>query len=280
MTLDDIADRLYGLDPAQFTAARDQAAREHPGHAGEIKALRRPTAGAAVVNALARAEPELLAQVLKLGPALARAQQDGDAVALRELGAQRRQLVDAVVRQAATSAGRSLTPAVRAEVSSTLEAGLVDAAAADAVRSGRLVRALAFAGFGGVDLADAVALPEPAPRRTPKQPPPPYTGPSAAELAAAESAALEAGGALDDAVRKRAAAVDAQRQAAERVVQSKRMLTDLEAQRVDAQQELAAAEHHQADERERRDRADAVLSTAEGAAEAAREVLDALRRQS
>ncbi len=48
---------------------------------------------------------------------------------------------------------------MRDEVAATLEAGLSDPASADAVRSGRLVRALSYAGFGGVDLDGAVAAP-------------------------------------------------------------------------------------------------------------------------
>ena len=85
------------------------------------------------------------------------AQSGGDADALRTLGAQRRELVEAVVGAAVGLAGRTVTAAVREEVAATLEAALSDPASADAVRSGRLVRPLSYAGFGGVDLSGAVA---------------------------------------------------------------------------------------------------------------------------
>ncbi len=278
MTLDEIADRLYALEPAEFTAARDQAAKQHREHAREIKALRRPTAGAAVVNALARSEPELLDQLLALGPALAKAQQDGDGVALRQLGDRRRQLIEAVVQQAAGATDRPVTAAARGEVASTLEAGLVDTAAADAVRSGRLVRPLAFAGFGGVDLADAVALPSRSARRAPKQPTPPEPGPGPAQLAAAESAALEAAGALDDAVRHHAATVDAQEQAVHQWGRARAVLLDLQERLAQSEREVVAAEKRVVGEQERRDRADAALADAQSSAETARAALDALLR--
>ena len=153
---------LYALPPEEFTAARDaevRAARK----AGEreqakaLAALRRPTVSAHVVNALARAEPALLEQLLELGRQLAQAQAGGQGEALRSLGEQRRALVEAVADRAAAAADRALPPAVRAEVVATLEAALGDPASGAAVRTGRLVRPLSYAGFGGVDLEGAVA---------------------------------------------------------------------------------------------------------------------------
>ena len=153
---------LYALPPEEFTAARDAEVRAARG-AGEreqakaLAALRRPTASAHAVNALARAEPELLAQLLELGQQLAQAQAAGQGEALRSLGEQRRALVEAVADRAAAAAGRALPPAVRVEVVATLEAALADPASGQAVRTGRLVRPLSYAGFGGVDLQGAVA---------------------------------------------------------------------------------------------------------------------------
>ena len=202
------ADDLYSLAPEEFTAARDAAAKQAKAEgdkaaADALKALRKPTVSAWLVNRLADEQGELLGQLLELGPALAQAQSGGDAAQLRALGAERRQLVDALVGAAVDIAGRAVNAAVREEVASTLEAALADPASADAVRSGRLVRALSYAGFGAVDLSDAVA---PAPRATtpraePERKPDRKAEQRAARVAAAEQAALDAAGRLDDAVR-------------------------------------------------------------------------------
>ena len=207
---------LYCLPPEDFTAARDAAAKEAKAGgdaeaAKALKALRKPSVAAWLMNGLVAREPALLEQLLDLGPALAQAQAAGEGDALRKFGAQRRALVGAVVDRAVDLAGRPVTTAVRDEVAATLEASLSDAASADAVRSGRLVRALSYAGFGGVDLDGAVAAPPP-----PEQPESPDQGP------AAETAALEAAGALDDAVRAcerlTAQANDAEQQVAQAIL--------------------------------------------------------------
>ena len=156
------AEDLYRLPPEQFTAARDAEAKRRKGEgdkegAAELAALRRPSVAAWLLNRLADTSPDLLTGLLDLGPGLAQAQSTGDAAALRSLGAQRRQLVEAVTGAAVAAGGRAVTAAVREEVAGTLEAALSDPRSAQAVRSGRLVRALSYAGFGEVDLSGAVA---------------------------------------------------------------------------------------------------------------------------
>jgi hypothetical protein len=156
------AAELYLLPPEDFTAARDAAAAQAKADgdrpaAADLKALRRPSVAAWLVNRLAVHEAELLDSLLGLGPELAQAQSSGSGDLLRELSGQRRALVEAVTARAVALADRQVPSAVRAEVSGTLEAALSDPGSAQAVRSGRLVRALSYAGFGGVDLAGAVA---------------------------------------------------------------------------------------------------------------------------
>ena len=197
-------EELYRLPPEDFTAARDEAAKAaraagDADHAKELRALRRPTVSAWLVNLLVREQAGLVEQLLELGPALAAAQAQGQGDELRALGAQRRELVDAVVRQAVELAGRDVTAAVRDEVAATLETALADADAAEAVRSGALVRPLSYAGFGGVDLEGAVARTTTTPARKPATKAP--SDDRAQRVAAAEQAALEAAGRLDDAVR-------------------------------------------------------------------------------
>jgi len=157
------ADELYRLPPEQFTAARDALAKrlrrdgDREG-AADVAALRRPSVAAWLVNRLAEQSPDLLTQLVDLGPELARAQTGSDAAALRELGAQRHALVEAVSGTAVEAGGRPVSAAVREEVHATLDAALADPASAAAVRSGRLVRALSYAGFGEVDLVGASSL--------------------------------------------------------------------------------------------------------------------------
>src|SRR3954470_373207 len=169
MGVEEVADELYALPPEDFTAARAAAAKADKAAAKDINALRKHTVRAWLVNTLARHEPDLLNELLALGPALAKAQSSGKGDPLRELGDQRRQLVSAVTDKAFEAADREPTAALRSEVESTLEAALADPATADAVRTGRLTRALSYAGFGGVDLEGAVAVgpTRGAPRKTP-----------------------------------------------------------------------------------------------------------------
>jgi hypothetical protein len=160
VTLEEIADRLYALPPEDFTAARADEAKAAGKPLGkQVAALRRPTVSAWIVNTLARAEPKMLEQLLALGPALADAQRGQNKELLVSLGEQRRRLVGAVTRRAFEVSGRAPLGSALGEVESTLEAALADPASADAVRSGRLVRPLSYAGFGEVDVTGAVAAP-------------------------------------------------------------------------------------------------------------------------
>jgi hypothetical protein len=182
-----VADELYGLDPAEFTAGRDERARQARA-AGDkdvgdaIKKLRRPTASAALLNRLVREAPGQVRDLLDLGEALREAQEALAGDELRSLSARRRPMIHAVAQEAkrlAAEAGRTVSDQVEREIEATLEAALADPAAAGALRSGRLTTALRYAGFGGVDVTDAVALPgaaaappaEPATRPRPDTPP-------------------------------------------------------------------------------------------------------------
>jgi hypothetical protein len=156
MDLDRVAAELYALPPEEFTAARDRQVRAaraagQGALAAGIRALRKPTQGAWVVNLLARERSEALSALLDLGASLREAQHKLQGDELRRLSAQRSQVVGALAQEAAevaAAAGRAPTPAVLREVGQTLDAALADPAAADAVRAGRLASALSYAGFG------------------------------------------------------------------------------------------------------------------------------------
>lgn len=288
--LDDVAERLYALAPEEFTAARDAAAKRSGDKDARaaLKALRRPTVSAWLVNLLARTQPDLLHQLLELGPELAEAQSTGQGDALRALGEQRRKLVAAVTGAAVDLAGRSVTPQIRAEVEQTLEAALADPVAADALRSGRLVRPLSYAGFGDVDLDGAVARPTTGSSRSV----PRATSTNQQDHGALEQQALDAAAALDDAVRacesavrrrdeagrRRREAADAAQAAADEVRHLERQLAEARDRESAARAaEAAADEGTRAAESEVATTARAVARAQEGA-EQARAALDRARR--
>lgn len=156
--LDAIAAELYALPPAQFTAARNaRAALASPGLAKQVKALRKPTVSAWAVNLLARGGQ--LADAVELSAALREAQDDLDAAELSRLGKQRRQLVAALAKQAvglAEDEGGSLSAAAKEDVATTINAAVMDASAAAAVLTARLVKPLEAGDIDTGALADAV----------------------------------------------------------------------------------------------------------------------------
>ena len=162
----EIADRLYGLPLADFTPARDALAKEHKtdkAFAARIKALKKPSLAAWVVDLLVRRDAAQVDQVLSVGAALREAQANLDGEELRALTRQRRQLTAAVTTQArglAHDEGVKVTQAVADQVEATLTAAILDEGAATAVRSGLLVAALTATGVGPADIAGALAVPE------------------------------------------------------------------------------------------------------------------------
>ena len=97
-TLLEIAEELYGLEPDEFTPARDARAKELKGTplAPQVKRLRKPSTAAWVVDLLVRQDPDQVEGVVALGAALRDAQEHLDGAELRELTRQRRRLTEAV----------------------------------------------------------------------------------------------------------------------------------------------------------------------------------------
>lgn len=165
MTVLEIAADLYGLPLAEFTPARDARAKQLKGapEAAAVKALRKPSTAAWVVDILVRFETDQVAQLLEVGAGLRAAQASLDATQLRELTVQRRQLTAAMTTRAralARERGLRVTDAVAEQVEQTLTAAMVDEGAAAAVSSGLLVSPMVATGFTPVDAAAAVAVPE------------------------------------------------------------------------------------------------------------------------
>lgn len=180
MRLPDILDELYAVLPEEFVATRNDravAARKagDPSLAEKIRKLQKPSAAAWLVNMLVQHRRQEIDQVLELGAALRRAQEDLDSGQLRRLNRQRRDRVAAVAatgQALATQLGHPITAPALAEVEQTLHAAMADPDAAAVVRSGRLSRGLSSTGWGPVDLSDAAAVPtiESDPTRAKDQP--------------------------------------------------------------------------------------------------------------
>lgn len=167
--LADIADRLYALPLDEFIPARTSAAKEAAaGEAGKelgagVRALAKPSAAAWTVNMLVRSRPDVLEELEELGSRMREAQEKFDAVALRELGRERRAVLASAVdaaREVADDAGRPLSNTLATDVEATLRALTADEGAAAAVRTGRLLRTLSADGVQQVSLDGAVAVPE------------------------------------------------------------------------------------------------------------------------
>jgi len=167
VVLSAVARELYGLQPQDFTAARNARAQDlKPSDAAlakQVQALRKPAPAAWVVNLLTRENTDDLTALLDLGERMRTAQEQLDRDGLRRLGGERRVAVTALARAGADLAaglGHPPTVAVLGEVEQTLLAGTSDPAAAGAVASGLLVRPLRAGGFDPVDLDGAVAVPD------------------------------------------------------------------------------------------------------------------------
>ncbi len=161
----EIADELYGLPLPEFTPARDARVKELKGTklAVRVKALKKPSTAAWVVNLLVRRDTDQVEQVLTVGAALREAQASMSADELRALSRQRRQLTAAVTtgaRRIAREEGTRVTEAVAEQVEATLTAAMVDERCGLALRSGMLTTALASTGLDPADVEAAVAVPE------------------------------------------------------------------------------------------------------------------------
>lgn len=192
--MSDVAGELYGLDLASFTAERNRIAATLSGdEKATVLALPKPSAAAWLVNQIVRAEPDAVADAIALGPDLRAAQSSFDRDALRELGVQRRDALRELAlaaRRVSAARGRPLSSTIADDVEQTFVAAIADEAAGEAVRSGRLVRALQSVGGEPVDLEGAVGAPGsvvgPGKRR-PVAPPPDRGEKARADLAAARA---------------------------------------------------------------------------------------------
>ncbi len=166
MTIEDDLDTLYGVPPPEFTALRGQLVaqakkRGETDAARTIGAARRPTVAAWVVNALVRADPAAADRLAELRAQLQAAHAAMDGARIRELTAAQRRVVTDLTR-AGLAAARvdSPTPALRADITNTLQAAIADPGVH--ARLGRLEKAEEWSGFGdfGVSMAGGAGRPD------------------------------------------------------------------------------------------------------------------------
>ena len=261
MDLDEAADQLYAESPDDFVARRTAlatAAKESGDRAlaKQITGLRRPTRSAWLVNLVARAEQDQVAELRELGTALQQAQQQMAGDELRQLSKQRRTLIDSLARRAAelgAEQGYDAPDSAVQEVSQTLQAALGDPAVADVVQAGRLHQAVNYGGFGPDDLASAMAASlsattKPA-AREPKKAAEPEKDDAETKAAAekASKARAEADAARAAAQEAEAAAAEATAQAdelADQVESLRTQLRDTETAEREAREAARAARKH------------------------------------
>lgn len=279
MNLDDVADELYGVDPADFVEVRKTRAAEARGDgdrvlAAEITKLRKPTVVGWLVNMLAREMPDEIGAVLALGDALRDAQRHLSATDMRKLNTQRQQVVRALARKAgelATEQGRDVGDTALREVGETLHAAMADEEIGEQVRLGRIVTAATYSGFGPAGLAVVGGK---APERAPATPKKKrdsgaLVAAATAELAEASAAVEEGRASVDTA---RADAEDAQATVAD--IESR--IADLRAELERAEQERQFARSAEKAAGEALKRADRDLERAQQWAAKVQRILDDL----
>jgi hypothetical protein len=249
---EDAVDELFGLPVDEFTARRDALAKELRGAAERdaaawVKALRRPSAAAWIVNQLARTRAREARELLRAGDELRGAHErvvagSGDADDLRAAVDAEHEAARALVADAPgflDRDGNSPSRATLEKVAETLRAVALDDEARAGFEHGRLTRERSASGFG--PMAGAVRGPRRregdrrAPRARPE--PPRAAGGGRAPGARAKAARAAARKALKEAkADRRARAGEAK--AAERELGA----AQREAERAQRRLERAAAE--------------------------------------
>jgi hypothetical protein len=244
---DAVAVELYGLQPEQFTAARNQFAKAARAGgddqaAAVIMAMRKPTLAAWLANQLVRTDPDGVHALTELGEELRQTYLSTDASRRRDLTRLRHELVRSLVQTARERAagGRPVTAQTAERLTETLDAALVDAGAAQLLRTGQLTSALRHVGFGVVDESGGLAQLAAVRPRIVRSSPPPRKAPAATTTPRRRPAA-EGRATVDRTLRDRRAA---QRR---RVEQAEKDLAAAKAECEQAELVLDAHQHRLAD---------------------------------
>ncbi|TVT19083.1 hypothetical protein FNH05_35220, partial [Amycolatopsis rhizosphaerae] len=149
MDFESVSDELYAARREEFTALREERARQARGDRQLVKriaGLRKPTVAAWLVNQVARSCPGEIDRLAKLGEALRDAHQRLAGDELRALSQERHELVGLLVQRAhwlARKAGYGVGDTTERQLGETFEAAVSDSRAAQAVRAARLSTSLA-----------------------------------------------------------------------------------------------------------------------------------------
>ena len=238
------ADELYAADLADFTERRKELAAGaraagEPAAAKQIAALRKPTRSAWAVNRLVRADPGVPGRLSALADDLRAAEAALDGPRIRELSQARRELVDALVREALGMTGESAPSAsLQEEVTAIFGAALADPQVGDQLAAGTLVRAEQRAGFGSAGIPPLALVREPAPR--------PAAGGTAAARASGQTRTETAEARARARAEATAAAAETRKRAAEEAAaeaerERQRELAETEQAAVGARQAVQAA---------------------------------------
>jgi hypothetical protein len=153
-------DGLYGLPREEFTSARNALVRElrssgRKDEAEEVRALKKPSVSAWAVNQLARQHPQQVAELVKAGDGLRKAQRDVLAgkkgADVRAASRVQHELADGLVdaaREILETTGIRATQSTAQRISGTLRAASSEPAAAKLLRKGRLSEDVESVGFG------------------------------------------------------------------------------------------------------------------------------------
>ena len=170
-TFDSLAAELYALPREEFIAARTErvAQAKADGNAELAKklgSLNKPSTAAWLANQLARQDPEQVRLLGKVGAALRDAHGKLAGEQLRKLSQQRQAVVRGLVEAARNLSDKPVTMTVVRELESLFTAALARGSVARELAEGRLTGAKQFGdGSNWPLLADADAVPEPAPRK-------------------------------------------------------------------------------------------------------------------
>jgi hypothetical protein len=145
---------LYRLPRDEFTSARDELAKrlrreDKRAQADEVKALRKPTAAAWLVNQLSHQATGDLRKLLSAGEKMRKAR---TTTQLRQAAAAEREAIAKLLQRAEGIAGDQSAATIE-RVRETLHAAAGDVGVGEVVASGRLDKEQQLVGFGGAALA-------------------------------------------------------------------------------------------------------------------------------
>ena len=146
-------DRLYGLPDSEFTAARNELAKQLEGEAAErVQGLKKPSRAAGAINRAARSSRKdvkgLLDAADKLRTAQEKLLQGGDRKALNDAVKKERAAVDKLMTAVQKELGGGKSTAMTERARDTLHAVAIDPELREELEAGRVIEDRAAVGLG------------------------------------------------------------------------------------------------------------------------------------